>query len=56
MHRGRAVESRVGVDVRFQCWALMLEFIQRERNDAEVRFAVSLLGIGQTGSKFGAGF
>ncbi len=56
VHRGRAVESRVGVDLRFQCWALMLEFIQRERNDSEVRFAVSLLGIGQTGSKFGTGF
>ena len=56
VHRARAVESRIGADVRFQCWAVTLEFIQRERRDTEVRFAVSLLGIGQTGSKFGTGF
>jgi hypothetical protein len=56
VHRGRSVESRVGVDLRFQCWAIMLEFIQREDRDSEVRFAVSLLGVGQTGSKFGTGF
>lgn len=56
IHRGRAVESRLGLDLRFQCWAIMLEFIQRENHDSEVRFSVSLLGVGQTGSKFGTGF
>jgi len=56
VHRARAVETRLGVDMRFQCWAVMLEFIQREKHDSEVRFSVSLLGIGQTGSKFGTGF
>ena len=56
VHRARAVETRVGLDMRFQCWAVTLEFIQREKHDSEVRFSVSLLGIGQTGSKFGTGF
>jgi len=55
VHRGRSVESRLGIDLHFQCWAIMLEFIQRENRDSEVRFAVSLLGVGQTGSKFGTG-
>jgi LPS-assembly protein len=40
------VEQRVAADVKFQCWALTVEYIRRERRDDEVRFAVNLLGIG----------
>jgi len=54
--RARAAETRVGADVRFQCWAVTVEVVQREMKEIEVRFSVSLLGLGQTGSKFGSGF
>jgi LPS-assembly protein len=40
------VESRVSMDVRFQCWALTVEYVHRERRDDELRFAVNLLGVG----------
>jgi LPS-assembly protein len=40
------VEARVAADVRFQCWALTVEYVHREREDDEVRFAVNLLGLG----------
>jgi len=56
IRRGKAVELRVGFDLRFQCWAIMVEYVRREDNDDEVRFSVNLLGLGQTGTKFGTGF
>lgn len=45
------VESRFGVDFRFQCWALSLDYINRSRDNAgggenEIRFALNLLGLG----------
>jgi LPS-assembly protein len=40
------VESRAAVDIRFQCWALTVEFVHRERRDDELLFAVNLLGVG----------
>lgn len=40
------VENRVAVDWRFQCWALTVEYVQRPRQEDEVRFAVNLLGVG----------
>lgn len=43
---GRFVESRVGGDIRFQCWALTVEFVHRAGHDDEVAFGVNLLGIG----------
>lgn len=55
LRTGAKVETRVGVDVRFQCWAIMLEYIDRHQNEDEVRFSVNLLGIGQVGSKTGLG-
>ncbi|HET7344129.1 MAG TPA: LPS assembly protein LptD [Methylomirabilota bacterium] len=44
---GTFVEARVGGDIRFQCWALTVEFVHREgRASDEVSFAVNLLGVG----------
>jgi hypothetical protein len=40
------VESRVAADIKFQCWALTVEFVHRENRDDEVNFAVNLLGVG----------
>lgn len=40
------VENRVGVDIRFQCWVLSLDWVTRDKNEDEIRFAVSLLGVG----------
>ncbi|HEU5322676.1 MAG TPA: LPS assembly protein LptD [Methylomirabilota bacterium] len=40
------VENRLALDLRFQCWALTLEWVNRARTEDEVRFAVNLLGVG----------
>ena len=40
------VESRVSADIKFQCWALTVEFVHRENRDDEVNFALNLLGVG----------
>ena len=52
---GTKVENRVGLDIHFQCWAIFLEYIDRHRNEDEFRFSVNLLGVGQTGTRFGTG-
>jgi LPS-assembly protein len=43
---GKFVESRVAADVKFQCWALTVEFVHRERRDDELNLSVNLLGVG----------
>ena len=40
------VESRAAADIKFQCWALTVEYVHREGRDDELRFAVNLLGVG----------
>jgi lipopolysaccharide assembly outer membrane protein LptD (OstA) len=46
------VETRFGADVKFQCWALLIEYINRSPEfagksaDNEFRFALNLLGVG----------
>ncbi|MGH6692084.1 MAG: LPS assembly protein LptD, partial [Gammaproteobacteria bacterium] len=40
------VESRVGVDFKWSCWALSLEYVARHDDEDEVRFAINLLGVG----------
>jgi LPS-assembly protein len=40
------VESRAAADIKFQCWALTVEFVHREGRDDELNFAVNLLGVG----------
>jgi LPS-assembly protein len=39
-------ESRLAVDLHWQCWALSIEYINRARRDDEVRFTLNLLGVG----------
>ena len=43
---GRFVEARVTGDIRFQCWALTVEFVHREGRDDEITFGINLLGVG----------
>jgi LPS-assembly protein len=40
------VEARAGADIRFQCWALTVEYVHRAGRDDELLFAVNLLGVG----------
>ena len=56
IQNGGAAENRVAVDLRYQCWAIMVEYVDRHGKDDEVRFSVNLLGLGQTGTGFGTGF
>ena len=48
----RFVESHFGVDFKFQCWALLVEYIRRDQQAAgqngenELRFSLNLLGTG----------
>ena len=52
------VENRVGLDIRFQCWALDFSYITRAKeqglsaSDNEFRFSLYLLGVG---GPFGVG-
>jgi LPS-assembly protein len=55
LEAGRAVENRFGLDFRFQCFTIMVEYVNRPKDENEVRVAIGLLGIGQAGSKIGAG-
>ena len=56
------VESRVGLDFKFDCWAVSAEYVKRSRDiatgqsaDDEFRFALHLLGVGNVVStKMGA--
>jgi hypothetical protein len=52
---GTKVENRFGLDIHWQCWAVLLEYVDRHRSDDEIRFSVNLLGVGQTGTRFGTG-
>jgi LPS-assembly protein len=46
------VETRFGADLKFQCWALLIEYINRSPEfagkiaDNEFRFSLNLLGVG----------
>ncbi len=50
---GSSVENRVGIDWRFQCFAIAAEYVNRHDNENQVRFSISLLGVGQVGTKVG---
>jgi LPS-assembly protein len=52
---GAFVENRYGLEIKFQCWAVALEYITRFRSSDEFRFTVNLLGVGGIGSGFGLG-
>ncbi|MGH7309689.1 MAG: LPS-assembly protein LptD [Candidatus Rokuibacteriota bacterium] len=50
------VESRVGLDLKWSCWALSVEYVARHQDEDEIRFAINLLGVGgpvATGSRIG---
>lgn len=61
LRSGAFVESRLGVDIRFQCWALSIDYIHRDaigsaRPVNDVRFTVNLLGSGKAiSNSFGLG-
>jgi len=51
------VENRVGVDFKWQCWAVTVEYVHRSVREDELRFAINLLGMGApfvTGTGVGA--
>jgi len=56
------VENRFGVDFKFDCWAVSVEYINRGRDSTgqssedEFRFSVHLLGLGNVlSTRLGAG-
>jgi LPS-assembly protein len=54
---GRATEARGGLDIHFDCWAILTEYVHRYAQDSEFRFSINLLGVGQTATTArGAGF
>jgi LPS-assembly protein len=54
---GRATEVRGGVDIHFDCWAILSEYIYRYGQDNEFRISVNLLGVGTAAtSARGLGF
>lgn len=40
------VESRLGLELRWQCWGMAVEVVSRHRDEDEIRFSVNLLGLG----------
>jgi LPS-assembly protein len=52
---GSSLENRFGFDWRFQCFAVSVEYINRHKNENEFHLSINLLGVGQTGTKFGMG-
>jgi hypothetical protein len=46
LHEGEFTETRVAADFHWQCWALTVEYVNRARQDDEIRFAINLLGVG----------
>jgi len=50
-----SVETRVGFDWRFQCFAISAEYVNRHHNENEFHVSINLLGVGQTGTKVGLG-
>jgi LPS-assembly protein len=50
------VENRFGLDLKWQCWAFTVEYVNRYNNEDEIRFALNLLGVGApitTGTRLG---
>ena len=48
---GQFVENRVGIDWRFQCFAISAEYVRRHNSENQFNVSISLLGIGQIGTK-----
>jgi LPS-assembly protein len=54
--RGRAIENRIGVDWRFDCWSIIAEYVNRRGDENEFRISINLLGLGQVGTSARPGF
>jgi LPS-assembly protein len=57
IHTDTFVENRYGVDIKYQCWAFSIEYVQRSTRGDELRFAINLLGLGapiSTGTGIGS--
>jgi LPS-assembly protein len=54
MESGKFVENRYGVQVKFQCWAVLAEYVSRFRSEDEFRFTLNLLGVGGLGTGLGS--
>jgi hypothetical protein len=54
--RGRAIENRVGIDWRFDCWSIIAEYVNRRGDENEFRISINLLGLGQIGTSARSGF
>jgi hypothetical protein len=54
--KGRAIENRVGIDWRFNCWSVIAEYVNRHGDENEFRISVNLLGLGQLGTSARPGF
>jgi LPS-assembly protein len=56
LRAGVFVENRFGLDLKFQCWAFTVEYVSRNNDEDELRFALNLLGVGApitTGTRLG---
>ncbi len=47
------VESRIGAEIRFQCWSIGLTYVDRYRDEDEFRVTVDLLGVGSVSTGMG---
>ncbi len=48
--KGVNVQTSAGLEWRFDCWAVMAQYVTRHQAGNELRFSVNLLGIGETGT------
>jgi len=46
-------ENRFGFDWRFQCFAISAEYVRRHGSENQFNVSISLLGVGQIGTKMG---
>jgi len=51
--KGQLVETRFGIDWRFQCFSISAEYVNRHANENQFHLSISLLGVGQIGTKMG---
>jgi lipopolysaccharide assembly outer membrane protein LptD (OstA) len=54
--KGRAIENRIGIDWRFDCWSIIAEYVNRHGDENEFRISINLLGLGQIGTGARMGF
>ena len=50
LRKGVDVQTSLGLEWRFDCWAIMAQYVGRNQGGNEFRFSVNLLGVGETGT------